>query len=144
MTDYPRCDWGRHQVYRGLVGSLHGISACSECREDHDKRCGCERCRRVGLCPVHMYDLAACATTMSTRLVWGTGFGPAPDGLVAVDAADYEDWVRVETLDPGFAPGPEAETVGDPRWVMVVDADASFLQKLQEAGEIRGFAPRFA
>jgi hypothetical protein len=63
MTNaYRRCDWGRHRVFDdgGMMVSLHGISACEECRDDHDTTCGCEQCRRIGWCPVHGCDLAAC------------------------------------------------------------------------------------
>jgi hypothetical protein len=80
-------------------------------------------------------------------LVWGVDFGPPPDSLTATDAPDHEDWARVYELDPGFQPDAwaEAETVNDPRWVMIVDASDSnlvSLEILQDRRKIRGFAPR--
>jgi hypothetical protein len=55
------CAWGKHKVdIDAMVGaSLHGRDACRGCWQDHDESC-CSRCRRVGLCPVHGRDLAAC------------------------------------------------------------------------------------
>jgi hypothetical protein len=66
---YRYCSWGRHRVFRddGMMVSLHGWSACEECREDHDSACGCERCRRIGWCPVHGYDLPACEAEAAAR-----------------------------------------------------------------------------
>jgi hypothetical protein len=64
MTDY--CNWGRHRVYRGIVGWLHGISACSECREEHNRIC-CDLCASLGFCPRHGRDLAACKAEAAAR-----------------------------------------------------------------------------
>jgi hypothetical protein len=83
-------------------------------------------------------------TEMTTYLVWGVG--SSPTGLTATDGVDNEDLARVYGLDPEFEglAGPFTDTIGDLRWVMVVDADEAHLQALVDAGEVRGFAPRFA
>jgi hypothetical protein len=78
-----------------------------------------------------------------TFIVWGVGSEPA--GLEPVDAVDHEDRVVIAALDPDFdSEDPAAETVYSLNWSMVVDADEAHLQALVDAGEVRGFAPRFA
>jgi hypothetical protein len=79
---------------------------------------------------------------MTTYLVWGVGSEPA--GLTATDAVDHEDRAVIAALDPDFDEDPAAETVYSLNWSMVVDADEAHLQALVDAGEVRGFAPRFA
>jgi hypothetical protein len=140
--EYRHCDWGRHRVLDdgNTMASLHGITACKDCQLDHDSTCGCERCRRIGLCPVHGYDLAACT---AQYIVWGVGFGENPGGLEAVDLVDNEDRTVIAAHDPDFDEGDFDETAYYPRWAMIVEADRDILQALQAAGAIRGFAPRF-
>jgi hypothetical protein len=140
---YRHCDWGRHRVLDdgGMMVSLHGISACETCRDDHDSICGCERCKLVGLCPVHGYDPAACTRQY---IVWGVGFGANPGGLEPVDIVDAEDRAVIAALDADFdAEVDEAETVYCPNWAMIVEANPGKLDAMLVAGEIRGFAPRF-
>jgi hypothetical protein len=65
--DLTRCEWGRHYVQvEDVVGELHGLVACSDCWQEHDESC-CDRCARVGICPQHGRDLAACKAEAAAR-----------------------------------------------------------------------------
>jgi hypothetical protein len=80
-------------------------------------------------------------------IVWGVGFGPLPPELIGADAPDNEDWQQACKVDPGFGSGAwdTAETINDPRWIMIVDSrdvDISALEVLRDEGKIRGFTPR--
>jgi hypothetical protein len=83
---------------------------------------------------------------MDTYIIWWRSLvDSTPGGLKAFDAMDDEDWGVIRALDPAFEEEDDyAETVYSPNRAMIVLAEVDTLQALQAAGDIRGFAPRFA